>query len=103
MTVTVQKVFRLPQTLRTVTVTLDSYFSELALWTFTGNEPLAYAPVVAGNYLYVASATTTYVVNRTTHQLVWQSAQGGTLAVANGFLYVATPDTRLHAFRAQEP
>lgn len=73
------------------------------LWAFTLPESLLYDPVVAGNYLYVASANTTYVLNRITRQLVWQSSPGGALAVANGFLYVGTADNRLYAFRAQAP
>ena len=81
------------------------------LWHFTANGPLLSAPVVAGKYIYVASASRTYVLNRLTHELEWDTGTGGILSVANGYLFIAkTPNpatdsgpATLHAYRAQEP
>jgi Tol biopolymer transport system component len=81
------------------------------LWRFTADGPLLSAPVVAGKYIYVASATHTYVLNRMTHELEWDMDTGGILSVANGYLFIAEqPDpatgmapATLHAYRAQEP
>ena len=81
------------------------------LWHFTANGPLLSAPVVAGKYIYVASASRTYVLNRLTHELEWDTGTGGILSVANGYLFIAEPSNpatgldpaTLHAYRAQEP
>jgi Tol biopolymer transport system component len=61
------------------------------------------SPVVAGNYVYVASEGGTFVINRTTHQLETSISQGGWLAVANGHLFIANSNKTIHAYRAQEP
>ena len=73
------------------------------VWSFDGDSLLTNAPVIAGNYVYVASPENTYVLDRTTHQMVWQIEHGGWLAVANGFLYIGTPDETIYAYQAQEP
>jgi hypothetical protein len=58
------------------------------LWSFAGDNSLTNAPVVAGEYLYVASDVHTYVLNRTTHAVEWQVDHDGWLAIADGFLYI---------------
>jgi len=73
------------------------------LWSFAGDAGLDNAPVIAGKYVYVASATHTYVLDRTTHAVTWQVDHGGWLAVADGFLYIGQPDQAIYAYRAQEP
>lgn len=82
------------------------------MWRFTANSPLIGAPVVAGNYVYVASATHTYVLNRQTYAIEWDVPVGGILSVANGYLFIAETvysvegnpgKAILHAYRAQEP
>jgi TolB protein len=82
------------------------------LWRFTADGPLVGAPIVAGKYVYVASTTHTYVLNRLTHELEWDTDTGGILSLANGYLYIAetiyysdnNPEKAiLHAYRAQEP
>lgn len=80
------------------------------VWRFVADANLLSAPVVAGNYVYVASTTHTYVLNRQTHELVWDTPVGGVLSLANGYLFIAESSNRsastqavLHAFRAQEP
>jgi outer membrane protein assembly factor BamB len=71
------------------------------LWSFAGDSALTNAPIVAGNYVYVASNNNTYVLNRNTHQLVWTTAHGGWLSLANGYLYIAQPDNTIYAYRAE--
>jgi outer membrane protein assembly factor BamB len=75
------------------------------LWSFVGDGQLDWNPVVTQKYVYVASYHNTYVVDRITHQVVWQTNVGGYLTVANGFLYIATNDTNpeLRAYRARIP
>ncbi len=71
------------------------------LWSFAGDSALTNAPIVAGDYVYVASNANTYVLNRHTHQLVWTTAQGGWLSLANGYLYIAQLDNTIYAYRAE--
>ncbi|MBX7250452.1 MAG: PQQ-binding-like beta-propeller repeat protein [Candidatus Promineofilum sp.] len=87
-------------------------YSGAELWRFTADGPLLAAPVIAGKYIYVASTTHTYVLNRQTHRVEWDTPTGGILAIANGYLFIAETiyDTIdypqksiLHAYRAQEP
>jgi outer membrane protein assembly factor BamB len=73
------------------------------LWSFVGDAKLRYAPVIAGNYVYVTTGANTYVLDRTTHEVVWQTGHGGWLTIANGFLYIVQSDMTLYAYRAQEP
>jgi len=72
------------------------------LWKFTGDGELRWNPVVTQNYIYVSSKDNTYVLDRSTHKLVWQTDHGGWLAVANGFLYITGRDT-LIAYRSNYP
>jgi len=103
---------RVVYALRGSTLRAYNLSSGAELWHFTANGPLVGAPVVAGNYVYVASATHTYVLNRLTHQVVWDTGTGGILSVANGYLFIGetiyyaddVPEKGvLHAYRAQEP
>ncbi len=72
------------------------------LWQYTGIEGADF-PIIAGNYLYVATDSQTYILDRTTHELVWETDLGGHLTVGNGFLYIARSDNTLYAYRAEEP
>jgi len=75
------------------------------------DETLTWNPIVTQNYIYLASSgrpNKTYVLDRTTHEVVWETDGGSYLTVANGYLYTITspdfPFTRtLRAFQAQEP
>jgi len=86
-------------------------YSGAELWRFTADGPLLAAPIIAGKYVNVASAAHTYVFNRQTHALEWDTAIGGTLSLANGYLFIAeglypadvASTAVLHAYRAQEP
>jgi outer membrane protein assembly factor BamB len=84
------------------------------LWSFTVsgfNETLAWNPIVTQKYIYVASGgppSNTYVLDRTTHQVVWQTDAGGYLTVADGYLYITAVAEYTHvrtirAYQAQEP
>jgi outer membrane protein assembly factor BamB len=76
------------------------------LWSFAGDERLSFNPVVTQKYVIVSSSANTYVLDRVSHQLVWQTNYGGWLTVANGFLYISSTNymtTTLYAYRAQEP
>ncbi len=73
------------------------------LHTFSEPSGLLYAPLVTRGYIYAASDTRTYIFDRQTYALVWEVNHGGRLAVANGYLYIATPNLDIYAYRAQEP
>ena len=79
-------------------VALDAA-SGSTLWTFSGDGALAYPPVIAGHYVYVASDANVYAVDTTTHQQVWTASPGGWLSIANGQLYVARADGTLDAWQ----
>jgi hypothetical protein len=72
-------------------------------WSYTAPQAFIHAPVLTSKYLYAATASHTYVFDRGTHRLVWQTDQGGWLALANGYLYIATTDQRIFAYQAQQP
>lgn len=72
------------------------------LWE-SANLGVSRTPIIAGSYLYVATDNQTYVLDRTTHDVVWQTDRGGELTVGNGFLYIAQSNNVLYAYRAQEP
>ena len=73
------------------------------LWSFYGDGQLTATPIVTAEYIYVASADNTYVLDRDSHNSVWSFDHGGILAVANGYLYVASPERQIYALRAQQP
>ena len=68
------------------------------LWTFPGDGVLSYPPVVAGNYVYVASMNVAYAVKPSTQIAGWKGTPGGWLSVAGGNLYVAQPNGTLSAY-----
>ncbi|HOU42538.1 MAG TPA: PQQ-binding-like beta-propeller repeat protein, partial [Promineifilum sp.] len=103
---------RVVYALRANTLRAYNLSNGVELWRFTADGPLLAAPIVAGQYVYVASATHTYVLNRQTHLVEWDTPTGGILSIANGYLFIAETiyDTMdypqkaiLHAYRAQEP
>ncbi len=67
-------------------------------WTFAGDNALSYPPVIAGQWVYVASAVNVYAVDVSTHLSVWNAPAGGWLAVAGGNLYVAQSNGSLAAY-----
>jgi Tol biopolymer transport system component len=73
------------------------------LWEYPVGSGFVHGPVIAGNYVYVASEEITFVINRSTHELEWTIYRGGGLTVANGYLYVADKDGVILAYRAEEP
>ncbi len=75
----------------------------ILLWGFAGDGNLINAPVVTDKYVYVASAVHTYILDRVTHEVVWQTEKGGWLSIADGYLYIAQPNKIITAYRAQEP
>jgi hypothetical protein len=68
------------------------------LWTFVGDSQLSYPPAIAGDYVYVASATTAYAVKISTQVAAWKATPGGWLSIAAGQLYVAQPNGTLSAY-----
>ncbi len=66
--------------------------------TFAGDGLLSYPPVIAGNYVYVASDSNVYAVDRTTFKSVWTTASGGWLSIADKRLFVAKTDGTLEAY-----
>ncbi len=75
------------------------------LWSFADSELLRLinAPIVTADFVYVASPTSTYVLQRTTGVPVWQTNHGGWLSVASGYLYIAQSNQTIYAYRAEEP
>lgn len=67
-------------------------------WTFAGDNALWHAPVIAGQWVYVASSANVYAVDVSTHLSVWTAPTGGWLAVAGGNLYVAQSNGSLTAY-----
>jgi len=61
-------------------------------WTWTppaGSGTFVSDVLVTNNLVFVSTDTTTYAIDRTTHQSVWSYAASGTLAMsANGVLYI---------------
>ncbi len=72
--------------------------SGMDLGAFVGDGALSYPPVVAGDYVYVASVDVVYAVKRSTLVAAWKSAPGGWLSIAGGRLYVAQPEGTLSAY-----
>lgn len=73
------------------------------LWTVTVAEWLHYVFAGAGDYIYASTDTQTYIINRNTRQVVAEFAQGGIGIVANGYLYLASQDGQIFAYRAERP
>jgi outer membrane protein assembly factor BamB len=59
------------------------------LWTFPGDSKLAYPPVVAGGYVYVASDANVFAVEIANQAQAWADTPGGWLSIAGGQLLVA--------------
>ena len=68
------------------------------LWAFPGDGQLSYPPVVAGDYVYVASTSVAYAVKISTQVAAWKATPGGWLSIAGGKLYVAQPNGTLSAY-----
>jgi hypothetical protein len=68
------------------------------LWTFPSDTALEGQPIVAGRWVYAAGADAVYAVDTSTQELVWRSAPGGWLSMANGQLYVSQNDGQLVAY-----
>ena len=67
-------------------------------WTFGGDAALAYPPVLAGNYVYVASDANLYAIDVTTHLQVDHETSGGYLTLGSGRLIVAGADSTVTAY-----
>ena len=72
------------------------------LWSIPINS-VYYVFAGAGEYIYASTSTTTYIINRNTHQIVQELDQGGMGIVANGHLYLASQTGRIFAYRAEQP
>jgi hypothetical protein len=54
--------------------------------------------VVTDQYVFASTNSSIHAVDLTTHQSVWTYPVAGTLAIADGTLYVASADGKLSAF-----
>jgi hypothetical protein len=61
---------------------------------------LAAQPIITDDALLVASSSSTYVFDLTSHQLIQTIPYGGTLSLANGRLYIAGQDGWLRVYTA---
>jgi len=73
------------------------------LGSFTAPSTLLNAPVVTPSLIFVATASATYMLDRTTLQVKWSTPEGGWLTVADGYLFIANANGYVTAYRAQEP
>ncbi len=71
--------------------------------SFSAPENLINSPVVTGTSVYVASANSTFLLDRTTLDVKWSASEGGWVTVADGFLLIARPNGIISAYRAEEP
>jgi hypothetical protein len=71
------------------------------LWSFAGDNNLAYPAVIANKYLYVASDRNVYCVDIAKQMLVWTAPVGGWLSIGAGYLFVARADGLLSALKFQ--
>jgi hypothetical protein len=55
------------------------------------------------NTPYAATSDHTYVFDRETREVVWDTGHGGAVVPAGGFLYIVENTGDVYAFRAQEP
>jgi outer membrane protein assembly factor BamB len=67
-------------------------------WLFGGDHNLAYPPIVANGYVYVASDSNVYAVDIASRSLAWTAPVGGWLTIASRRLLVAAKDGALHGF-----
>ena len=65
---------------------------------FQSQRALAYPPVVAGGYVYVASGANVYAVDVATQTQAWANTPGGWLSIAGGQLLVAGKNGTLTAW-----
>jgi outer membrane protein assembly factor BamB len=82
-----------------------------SLWSFTCDEGLFspiippeagtdYSPLIANNYVFLSSCSTTYAVDLMTHQAVWSDPVAGFPVVSHEKLYVSSPNGFLHMYSA---
>jgi outer membrane protein assembly factor BamB len=75
------------------------------VWSWEEPGPWLQSPlIVAGRYVFAKKGDETLAIDRTTHQVAWRYPVGGSLAVAEGRLFIGAPG-RLFAFatRAVSP
>lgn len=70
------------------------------LWSYDAGVPLINSPVVTAGNVYFAATDHTWVLDRATHALVWETNKGGWLTVANDQLFIAQQNGKLAVFNA---
>lgn len=69
-----------------------------ALWSYDAGATLINSPLVTAGNIFFAAADHTWMLDRTTHALAWETNKGGWLTVANDQLFIAQPNGKLAAF-----
>lgn len=63
-------------------------------WEAPSGQQLITNPVVSSQYIFAATATTTYAIDRRSREVVWSTAQSGKLALDGaGTLYILSAAT----------
>lgn len=70
------------------------------LWSYDAGRPLIGSPLVTAGNIFFASEDHTWMFDRATRSLLWETAQGGWLTVANDQLFIAGKNGVLAAFNA---
>jgi outer membrane protein assembly factor BamB len=71
------------------------------LWSTPTPYPIRQSPAVANGIIYVGAGPNLYTFDASTGAVLWTGTTGGevrSVAVANGFAYVASDDGALHVF-----
>lgn len=72
--------------------------ASLGVYQATNDTGLAWQPIITDDALFVASASSTYIFDRASHQLRQTIPYGGILSLAEGRLYIAGQDGWLRTF-----
>jgi len=73
------------------------------LGSYTAPSDLLYSPVFTRTSVYIATASTTYMLDRASLKVKWSAREGGWLTLADGYLFIAGYNGVISAYRAERP
>jgi hypothetical protein len=68
-------------------------------WSYVANQTLNNQPLVTPSHVFVSSDRHTWRINRSTHQVDWETDRGGWLTLAGGQLLITEESGQLVAYR----